>query len=186
MKQNLVDRFRLIIDTALQTGEISYELTDTRCHRGADIARQIRFSEVVAQGITDLDEHWDGRGLPRKKTGESISLTARVALLAQVTDVFFVSQGPKAALAEVTRRTGTWFDPRLVEAIQRIGADPGFWSTLRDPQLQQRLVAFETVKNANPVSDDYLDDIAAAFAEVIDAKTPYTSGHSDRVALSPT
>lgn len=31
--------------------------------------------------------------------------------------------------------------------------------------------------------DDYLDDIAAGFATVIDAKSPYTSGHSDRVAL---
>ncbi len=31
--------------------------------------------------------------------------------------------------------------------------------------------------------DDYLDDIAAGFARVIDAKSPYTSGHSERVAL---
>ncbi|MBW8285501.1 MAG: HD-GYP domain-containing protein, partial [Rhizobium sp.] len=31
--------------------------------------------------------------------------------------------------------------------------------------------------------EDYLDDIAAGFARVIDAKSPYTSGHSDRVAL---
>ncbi len=31
------------------------------------------------------------------------------------------------------------------------------------------------------VDEDYLDDIAAAFGEVIDAKSPYTSGHSQRV-----
>lgn len=183
MKQNLVDRFRLILETALQTGEISHELTDTRCHRGADIARQMRFSEVVARGITDLDEHWDGRGLPRGKAGADIELTARIALLAQVTDVFFVSQGPTAALAEITRRSGTWFDPKLVEAMQRIGADPAFWASLQEPKLQERVVAFESLKNAISVSDDYLDDIAQAFAEVIDAKTPYTSGHSNRVAL---
>jgi HD-GYP domain-containing protein (c-di-GMP phosphodiesterase class II) len=183
MKQNLIDRFKLIIDTALQTGEISFELTDTRCHRGADIARQMRFSEAVAQGITDLDEHWDGKGLPRKKTGTAISLNARVALMAQVTDVFFASEGPAAALAEVKRRTGTWFDPQLVDALMRIGADPAFWASLSDPGLQDRVVAFETIKDGRPVNDEYLDDIAAAFAEVIDAKTPYTSGHSDRVAL---
>jgi response regulator RpfG family c-di-GMP phosphodiesterase len=34
----------------------------------------MRFSETVAQGITDLDEHWDGKGLPRKKTGQDIAL----------------------------------------------------------------------------------------------------------------
>lgn len=183
MKQNLIDRFRLIIDTALQTGEISFELTNTRCHRGADIARQMRFSEAVAQGITDLDEHWDGKGLPRRKTGADIALTARVALLAQVADVFFVSQGPQAAMAEVKRRAGSWFDPEMVDALLRLGADPAFWASLSAPDLQQRVVAFETLKDSHAISDDYLDDIAGAFAEVIDAKTPYTSGHSDRVAL---
>ncbi|MFT3733522.1 MAG: HD-GYP domain-containing protein [Rhodocyclaceae bacterium] len=34
-----------------------------------------------------------------------------------------------------------------------------------------------------PLDDDYLDDIAAAFGQVVDAKSPYTSGHSARVAL---
>jgi HD-GYP domain-containing protein (c-di-GMP phosphodiesterase class II) len=33
------------------------------------------------------------------------------------------------------------------------------------------------------VDEDYLDDIAAAFAQVIDSKSPYTSGHSERVTL---
>jgi putative nucleotidyltransferase with HDIG domain len=32
------------------------------------------------------------------------------------------------------------------------------------------------------VDDDYLDDIARAFGEVIDAKSPFTAGHSSRVA----
>ena len=183
MKQNLVDRFRLIIDTALQTGVISHELTDTRCHRGADIARQMRFSEVVAQGITDLDEHWDGGGLPRKKAGADISLMSRIALLSQVTDVFFMSEGPAAALAEVARRSGGWFDPQVVEALQRIGANAGFWQQLAAPNLQQLVVEFETMKHTQPVDEDYLDAIAAAFAQVIDTKTPFTRGHSDRVAL---
>jgi len=33
------------------------------------------------------------------------------------------------------------------------------------------------------LDDDYLDDIAAAFGQVVDSKSPYTSGHSARVAL---
>lgn len=183
MKQNLVERFRLIIDTALQTGVISHELTDTRCHRGADIARQMRFSEVVAQGITDLDEHWNGGGQPSRKAGSDISLMARIALVAQVADVFFMSDGAEAALAEVRRRAGTWFDPDLVAALEQVGADPAFWRQLVDPLLPQRVVDWQTIKDARPIDEDYLDDIASAFAQVIDAKTPFTSGHSDRVAL---
>jgi putative nucleotidyltransferase with HDIG domain len=33
-----------------------------------------------------------------------------------------------------------------------------------------------------PLDDDRLDAIAAGFGQVIDAKSPYTSGHSTRVA----
>lgn len=33
------------------------------------------------------------------------------------------------------------------------------------------------------VDEDYLDDIARAFAQIIDAKSPFTSGHSERVAV---
>ncbi len=34
-----------------------------------------------------------------------------------------------------------------------------------------------------PVDEDYLDAIAAAFGQVIDAKSPYTAGHSERVGI---
>jgi putative nucleotidyltransferase with HDIG domain len=34
-----------------------------------------------------------------------------------------------------------------------------------------------------PLDDDFLDDIAAGFAEVVDSKSPFTSGHSNRVTL---
>ncbi|MEP7240245.1 MAG: HD domain-containing phosphohydrolase [Devosia sp.] len=183
MKQGLVERFRTIVETALKTGEIAHELTDTRCHRGADIARTMRFSEAVAEGITDLDEHFDGKGQPAEKYGEEISLFARIALLSQVVDVFYTSSGKDKAIAEAVRRSGTWFDPRLVDAVRALDDDASFWRTLYDPLLQQRLVEYETVKATHPVDEDYLDDIAAAFAQVIDAKTPYTSGHSNRVAL---
>ena len=33
------------------------------------------------------------------------------------------------------------------------------------------------------IDDEYLDEVAAAFAQVVDSKSPYTAGHSDRVAL---
>lgn len=45
------------------------------------------------------------------------------------------------------------------------------------------MLASEPGQHAIMADDDYLDDIAAGFARVIDAKSPYTSGHSDRVAL---
>ncbi len=33
------------------------------------------------------------------------------------------------------------------------------------------------------MDEDYLDDVARAFAQIVDAKSPFTSGHSERVAV---
>ena len=57
-----------------------------------------------------------------------------------------------------------------------------FWSDLASPFLDARLIAIAPAEAVQSVDDDYLDAIAAAFGEVIDAKSPYTSGHSSRVA----
>ena len=70
----------------------------------------------------------------------------------------------------------------MVAAFERI-ATPEFWAALGDADLEARVVAMEQTRRVIAVDEDYLDDIAAAFAKVVDAKSPFTSGHSDRVAL---
>lgn len=183
MKESLAERFRAVVNIVRNGGEIARELIETRCHRGADIARQMRFSETVAQGILDLDEHWNGKGQPLGLEGESISLGARIALLAQVIDVFYTSGGPRDAMREVRQRKGTWFDPNLVDVFEDIAGDPNFWVGLGAADIEARVLALEPVQLVITIDDDYLDDVAAGFAKVVDSKSPYTSGHSDRVAL---
>ena len=54
---------------------------------------------------------------------------------------------------------------------------------LRSDDLQSAIFELEPAQQRRLVDEDYLDDIAAAFAQVIDSKSPYTSGHSERVTL---
>ena len=183
LKAGLTDRFRTLINVFLSSGQIGRELVETRCHRGADIARKMRFSETVALGIQNLDEHWDGGGMPLGLRGSVIPIYARIALMAQVVDVFQTANGLDVAKLEVKNRAGTWFDPQLVSAFDRVAAHPKFWETLRSSDLQQEIFALEPAQRSSMVDEDYLDDIAAAFAQVIDSKSPYTSGHSERVTL---
>lgn len=182
LQAGLAERFRAIINIVHNGGEISRELIETRCHRGADIAKQMRFNDEVCLGIQHLDEHWDGAGKPLGLKGDAIHLFARIALLAQVIDVFHVSGGPETALREISSRSGTWFDPQLVETFVHV-ATPGFWSELTAPDIEARVLALEPAQIERRLTEDYLDDIARGFAEVIDSKSPYTSGHSERVTL---
>ncbi len=182
MEAGLAERFRGILNIFKNGGEITTSLIQTRCQRGAEIARQMRFSEDVAKGILDLDEHVDGGGQPQGLKGKEIHLFARIALMAQVIDVFFVHQGPEAALTEIRKRAGGWFDPEIVSVFETL-ATPVFFAELGSDSLEAYVLALEPGRQAILADEDYLDDIAAGFARVIDAKSPYTSGHSDRVAL---
>src|SRR5574343_333291 len=183
LKAPLSERFLSVLNIFQNGGEIAQELIDTRCQRAADIARQLRFPDPVAAGIFSLDEHFNGAGRPDQLVGRAIPLFSRIALLAQVVDVFHTAGGPSAALAEARERSGSWFDPELVCLLEEVAQDPAFWSTLSSPTLAQSVLALEPATHAVPLDDDYLDDIAAAFGQVVDSKSPYTSGHSARVAL---
>ena len=183
MKAGMSERFRSLLTIVTQGGQISRELIETRCQRGAEIVRQMRFPEEVARGILDLDEHWDGSGKPVGLAGEAISPFARIALIAQVVDVFHTGSGKEAAMKEVRDRSGTWFEPFLAQAFERAAANSAFWRVLASRSLQQTIIDLAPEQGGETVDEDYLDEVAAAFAQVVDSKSPYTAGHSDRVAL---
>jgi HD-GYP domain-containing protein (c-di-GMP phosphodiesterase class II) len=179
----MADRFRATINIFQNGGEIARELIQTRCQRGADIARQLRFGEGVAQGIRALDEHWDGSGKPDGLRGDVIPLYARIALLAQVIDVFHTEGGPPAVGEEIRLRSGQWFDPVLVAAFEKAASRGDFWTDLLAPDLPARVCALEPAQFSVPLDDEYMDDIAEGFGQIIDAKSPFTAGHSARVGL---
>src|SRR5690606_28900739 len=101
---------------------------------------------------------------------------------AQIAEVFYSHGGPDAAIDEVTARSGTWLDPELVAAFRLVAGDGSLWRDLAAPSLETTLMAFAPPDDRLPVDEDYLDRIAEAFGQVIDAKSPYTAGHSSRVA----
>lgn len=183
LKAGLAERFRSVMTILRDGPAIAQDLIATRCQRGAEIARLLRFSDGVAAGIYSLDEHFNGQGKPAQLAGEAIPMYARIALLAQVIDVFHTAAGSASALREARARAGSWFDPGLVRAFEEVAAAPEFWRVLASPDVDQAVLALEPAGGDVALDDDYLDDIAAAFGEVVDAKSPYTSGHSARVAL---
>lgn len=183
VKGPLAERFKKLLHLARHGERLATELIQTRCDRGAQIARQLGFGEAVASGIFSLDEHWNGRGKPQRLAGKDIPINARIALLAQVIDVFHHMGGARTALDEVRKRRGSWFDPELVDIVLSFEHQQDFWTALHDEDIRPRVVALEPESRAMAVDDDSMDRIAQAFSQVIDAKSPYTSGHSARVAL---
>jgi HD-GYP domain-containing protein (c-di-GMP phosphodiesterase class II) len=157
------------------------QLTEIRCERGAEIARMLEMPEKTAAAVRALDEHWDGKGYPDGLAGEEIPLLGRVVCLAQTTEVFFTSFGPDAAVDMAFERTGTWFDPELVRALASLREDGRFWASL-GANARVHVGALEPTERLVLADEARLDAVAEAFASVIDAKSPYTHRHSERVA----
>ena len=184
LKAGLAERFKATMNIFKNGSEISIELIQTRCQRGSEIAKLLRFSEAVSAGIYSLDEHFNGMGKPHGISGEQIPVYSQIALLAQVADVMNRAKNPEGAREEIAHRSGTWFSPRMAQAFDEAQKTPNFWEVLADEQIVQRLV-LSLAPGALEVKldEDYLDDIATAFGQIVDSKSPYTSGHSARVAV---
>lgn len=163
-------------------GDVTRRLIEIRCDRGAEIVRELGFPEETAAAVRCLDEHWCGEGYPDGLRGDEIPLLARIANLAQTLEIFHAARGAEAALEVARVRQGRWFDPALVDAVMGWGADHEWWAGLGSDELQSRLVEAEPGDRRRTVDDAGLDRIASAFAEIIDAKSPYTYRHSSNVA----
>ena len=183
LESSMAERFRAVVNIMRNGGQISRELIEARCHRGADIARRMNFGEDVAEAIQNLDEHWDGSGKPVGLHGRAIPLASQIALLAQVADVFYMISGREAATQEIESRSGTWFDPKLVEMFMSLAEWDEVWETLGSPNLAAAVLALEPEEHTQLADDDYLDSVSKGFAMVVDSKSPFTAGHSERVAV---
>ena len=177
-----LQRVRRLFQVAATQQQDSCALVKIRCERGADIAKQLGFSDGVVSGIYSLDEHWNGRGYPDGLRRDEIPLFSRIANLSQTLDVFHTERGPAAAIDAACRRSGRWFDPELVNAAVCMSKNGTLWSGLENPDLLHKVIAVEPEQRRITATEDSIDNICQAFAEVIDAKSPFTYRHSTGVA----
>ena len=80
------------------------------------------------------------------------------------------------------KRRGSWFDPEVVDAFLSVSREPDLWEACGSPALDDTVSAAEPEGREIVADEQRLNDIAAAFAWVIDAKSPFTYHHSERVA----
>lgn len=179
--QSLYERFLRIVKIAAGSPGQAAQLVQTRCERGASIARDFGFSERAAQAIYNLDEHWNGRGHAHGLKGEEIPLLARILSMSQTMEVFNSAEGTDAAFRVLEERKGRWFDPNLVNAARSLKNDKTLWQILSD---RDAAVARALVMQLEPAGDDMFVDearltkICEGFASIIDAKSPWTFRHS--------
>jgi putative nucleotidyltransferase with HDIG domain len=165
---------------AAREKELDRELLRIRCDRGAILARRMGLSEATAAAIRSGDEHWNGQGSPSGLRGEEIPLLARILSLAETLGVFYTRAGRTVALDTARERDGLWFDPDLIRAADSLARRGALWADLE--AANWRVVGLEPPGNPIEEGEGVVESICQAFAELADAKSPFTYRHSVGVA----
>lgn len=148
------------------------------CEVARATARRLGLPDGVQHGLYQVFEWWNGRGAPRGLRADEIHPAARVARVAGDAVLFHRLGGTEVAVEALRRRAGSILDPRIVDMFTS-RVDGFLHEATGDPR--ERLLAVEPGP-ALEVDAAGLPDMADAFGDLADLKTPFMHGHSKEVA----
>jgi HD-GYP domain-containing protein (c-di-GMP phosphodiesterase class II) len=143
-----------------------------------ELAGHLGLGNDVRQSLKESYERWDGKGVSGVK-GDEIRLPSRLVYLADVVAVFHRTAGMDAAVAIAKRRSGTHFDPMLVDLFCEQA--PALLDGLDTASTWDAVLAAEP-QLGKLVPAEKFDEVLEAIADFTDLKSPYTIGHSRSVA----
>jgi diguanylate cyclase (GGDEF)-like protein/putative nucleotidyltransferase with HDIG domain len=92
---------------------------------GAEILERVAFPYPVAPIVRSHHERWDGSGYPDGLKGEEIPIGARILAAVDCIDAMASDRQYRpaiplaSAMEKVKEHSGSWFDPQVVEILQR-------------------------------------------------------------------
>jgi diguanylate cyclase (GGDEF)-like protein/putative nucleotidyltransferase with HDIG domain len=92
---------------------------------GSEILERVAFPYPVAPIVRCHHERWDGTGYPEGLSGEDIPIGARILAAVDCLDALASHRQYRPALPlieameKVKEKAGSWFDPRVVEILER-------------------------------------------------------------------
>jgi HD-GYP domain-containing protein (c-di-GMP phosphodiesterase class II) len=156
------DRLRVLRALA----ENHYRATD-------ELVGRLGLGEDVRESLRQTYERWDGKGAYGMK-GEEIALSSRLINLADVVEVFGRAGGVEAAVVVARERSGTQFDPELVDAFRELA--PMVLTELDQTPSWEAVIAAEPALGRE-IAGEELDLALEAIGEFAELKSPSIMGH---------
>ena len=175
------NRFRQVYRMIRTPGDLTAEVIEARCERGAIILHKLGLGIETCAAVYSLDEHWNGHGLPDHLVAQDIPLLGRICAVAQHLDLFCSEFGSARAMDTLTGRSGSWYDPDLVRAAESLHQQGLLWAQClpdSDPAALQPAVLALDPGSFTALAARDVDLICSGFADVVDAKSPFTYRHS--------
>ena len=174
-----LERARTVYAAVRMGPSFNTAMARSNCEAAVHIADRLDMGTPVRRGLGQIYERWDGKGNPHKLARDDIALPARFAHLANQAEIFHRLGGADLAIETTRDRSAAGLDPSITDAFLRHGRE-----LLAEIDAADAMVA---VIDAEPrphhyVPDAHLDEVARAFADMVDLKSPFTHGHSTGVS----
>jgi HD-GYP domain-containing protein (c-di-GMP phosphodiesterase class II) len=145
------------------------------CEVGRRLAERLGLSPGAWHALGFVFERWDGNGFPAGAKGPDTPIAARLLHIARDALVFARRDGAAAARSVLIRRSRAAYDPELVDLLTAellARADGVGW---------EDVIALDCAPTER-LRGDKLERALGAIADFTDIKSPWTLGHSHRVA----
>ena len=136
------------------------------------LGEELALGPDVLDALASSYERWDGKGYPSGRVGDQVPMASRIVQLAEFLEVAHRNDGIDGALDLARRRSGSQFDPALVEVVVA-DAEKVFHGL-------DELDAWGAVIDGEPalarmLSQAECDEALAAIGRYVDVKSPYTA-----------
>jgi HD-GYP domain-containing protein (c-di-GMP phosphodiesterase class II) len=148
----------------------------SHCEVAARLGVRLGLSAGVVDALGHGYERWDGTGLPDGLAGEAIPLPVRIAVVARDADLLWRS-APDDLSTVLRARRGQAYDPAVVDAFSACGRD-----LLAEVDSDDPWTAAVRDPGGRVLAGEELDGALCAVGDFADLKSPWTRGHSGRVA----
>jgi putative nucleotidyltransferase with HDIG domain len=122
-----------------------YEVIKTHPVEGAQILAEHPEQKGVAEIVMHHHERWDGKGYPDELAAEAIPIGSRIVNACDAFDTITQARvfrptvkTPAEAIAELRQLAGSWYDPAVISALEKIVA--ARWGVQIAPSVEPVLV----------------------------------------------
>lgn len=169
-----------MVEDALNHGlEMARQSFAMHCEVAQRFAGWLGFSAGTQAALAHVFERWDGLGFPAVTSGEAIPLPMRILHVARDISVFLSSAGPEEARLVIERRSGTAYDPQLVDLAVRHFDE--LLGGLDETRLWEQMLETEPFPKIW-IAGERVDVAFTAIAAFTDLKSPWLREHSTGVA----
>jgi len=166
--------------------QLEWKDEQLHCVRGASLLEKVTLLKPFAPAIYYHHTHWDE--LEGVDLDERVKAQANLIYLVDRIDALRTQiEGPDLEKREeieriISEHSGTFFSPQLVRSFLAASKRNSFWFNLEEGALDSYLMEWVAIGKTRTIPFAQIREIAQMFADVVDAKSPFTFEHSFGVA----